>query len=299
MRTNRGFTLIELLVVIAIISILAAILFPVFATARAKARQTGCASNLKQLGLAAIQYSQDYDEWLPVGATCISTGCSGLGWAGNLYPYVKTQEVFVCPEDATVPKPSSFNPAWTFPGGLKTLSYAYNSAIPNLSGYSRGGMSLVKYTSPARTVMVFEVEGYAWDLGDELTYNCIHGCSAVGQGMDDNGSTYSFLTGMYSTSGVHGHYATGVLGGDGAHNWLTSFPDRDGRHVGGSNYLLCDGHVKWLMAENVSPGIANSTPTNAPQVPVESGFHQAAGTAVTTYTSGSYSAQYSATFSPM
>ncbi|MCW3060774.1 MAG: prepilin-type N-terminal cleavage/methylation domain, partial [Capsulimonas sp.] len=69
MKRNDGFTLIELLVVIAIIAILAAILFPVFAKAREKARQTTCASNLRQLGLAMLQYVQDNDETFPFGAT--------------------------------------------------------------------------------------------------------------------------------------------------------------------------------------------------------------------------------------
>ena len=75
LRTTRGFTLIELLVVIAIISVLAAILFPVFARARENARRTSCLSNLKQIGLAFLQYTQDYDEAYPLtsyGATPIS-----------------------------------------------------------------------------------------------------------------------------------------------------------------------------------------------------------------------------------
>jgi len=67
MHRKSGFTLIELLVVIAIIAILAAILFPVFATARDKARQTACISNLKQIGIAFVQYTQDYDEMVPAG----------------------------------------------------------------------------------------------------------------------------------------------------------------------------------------------------------------------------------------
>src|SRR5476651_29540 len=96
---RQGFTLIELLVVIAIIAILAAILFPVFAKAREKARQTSCASNEKQLGLAFIQYCQDYDEMFPVGTYGNANGAGadpaapygnrGFGWAGQIYSYVK------------------------------------------------------------------------------------------------------------------------------------------------------------------------------------------------------------------
>ena len=77
---RTGFTLIELLVVIAIIAILAAILFPVFAKVREKARQTACLSNMKQLGLAFVQYSQDYDEMNPDGVSWYYPG--GNGWAG-------------------------------------------------------------------------------------------------------------------------------------------------------------------------------------------------------------------------
>src|SRR5450432_4659449 len=84
---RRGFTLIELLVVIAIIAILAAILFPVFAQAREKARQASCTSNMKQIGLAILMYAGDYDEQLPWGA---SNGGGGLTtWYDLVEPYVK------------------------------------------------------------------------------------------------------------------------------------------------------------------------------------------------------------------
>ena len=98
--SKRGFTLIELLVVIAIIAILAAILFPVFARAREKARQTSCLSNCKQLGLGMHMYAQDYDERLLIH-------CPGWPeydgvnhhacWAGMIYPYVKNTQLFACP----------------------------------------------------------------------------------------------------------------------------------------------------------------------------------------------------------
>ncbi|MBM3498472.1 MAG: DUF1559 domain-containing protein [Armatimonadetes bacterium] len=96
MRRSQGFTLIELLVVIAIIAILAAILFPVFARAREKARQTSCLSNVKQLGLGVMMYCQDYDEtypgyYPPWPATVPSPqGCS---WWEGIYPYVKNYQL--------------------------------------------------------------------------------------------------------------------------------------------------------------------------------------------------------------
>src|SRR6202044_2312019 len=100
MKYRKAFTLIELLVVIAIIAILAAILFPVFAKAREKARQTTCTSNMKQLGLAVLQYVQDYDESMPTGRFGDSSvGCSGISagpacytnWTYSIYPYVKAR----------------------------------------------------------------------------------------------------------------------------------------------------------------------------------------------------------------
>lgn len=110
---RSGFTLIELLVVIAIIAILAAILFPVFAKAREKARQTSCLSNAKQIGLAFMQYAADYDSIFP--AMFWSNGRwepDGIYWVGQLMPYSKNQQVYICPSTRD-----------------STCSYAYNLAL--------------------------------------------------------------------------------------------------------------------------------------------------------------------------
>ena len=88
---KRAFTLIELIVVIAIITILAAVLFPVFSQAREKARASACLSNEKQIGLSTMQYVQDYDETFPY--------CSGIGWQNSLFPYIKSVNVFMCPSN--------------------------------------------------------------------------------------------------------------------------------------------------------------------------------------------------------
>jgi len=100
--SRRGFTLIELLVVIAIIAILAAILFPVFARAREKARQTSCLSNLKQIGLAELMYEQDYDERGPMNHMAAQSGGRWVEWWTVLQPYIKNWQVFSCPSNTTV-----------------------------------------------------------------------------------------------------------------------------------------------------------------------------------------------------
>jgi prepilin-type N-terminal cleavage/methylation domain-containing protein/prepilin-type processing-associated H-X9-DG protein len=96
MSKRSGFTLIELLVVIAIIAILAAILFPVFARARAKAMQNNCLSNVKQLALGTLMYAADYDQKIPGQ---YHPGPPAMGWAGVVQPYIKNTQIMVCPSD--------------------------------------------------------------------------------------------------------------------------------------------------------------------------------------------------------
>src|SRR3989442_5192337 len=119
-RHNQAFTLIELLVYIAIIAILAAILFPVFAQAREKARAISCVSNEKQISLGILMYVQDYDETFPKYYYCMRPGCAAvaptdppfspgvpaatIGWNEAIYPYVKNIQLFRCPDSPRAPK---------------------------------------------------------------------------------------------------------------------------------------------------------------------------------------------------
>ena len=115
-RTGRNaFTLIELLVVIAIIAILAAILFPVFAQAREKARQTSCLNNVKQLGLAVVQYTQDYDETMPQVSTGPEGSCAEYV---RLMPYIKSAGIMYCPDETST--------GGGYPSG--------NYAVPGITG---------------------------------------------------------------------------------------------------------------------------------------------------------------------
>jgi len=98
-QPRRGFTLIELLVVIAIIAILAAILFPVFARAREKARQTSCLSNVKQIALAAHMYAQDYDEKWPRCSLYTPDWSQGWFWYSLVMPYINNWQILVCPSE--------------------------------------------------------------------------------------------------------------------------------------------------------------------------------------------------------
>lgn len=166
MKTKHGFTLIELLVVIAIIAILAAIIFPAFAQAREKARQAQCINNLKQLGLAFSMYTDDNDDLMP-GATDGTAG-AGLygGWVyysqftdyvnnmpplfdvtkGAIYPYIKSRQVFVCPDDSLAFK--------------SNLSYALNSCVEtnanNTTLDPHVGKPLSKFNNPSDMMLLGE-----------------------------------------------------------------------------------------------------------------------------------------------
>lgn len=211
MKRIKAFTLIELLVVIAIIAILAAILFPVFAQAREKARQTSCLSNTKQMALGFMMYMQDYDEWLPL----LYNG--RLSWPNNAYyynfditpwwdatyPYTKNQQIWACPSSKRQVKQLGQR---VVPGqGL-----SYGMSYPLSWGDTAGGPPPATAPRPAETFLFGDsTQADGWFI------------------------QVAFANGWWWWDGV-------CAGGSG---WPCD--DSSTRHLGGSNIGFLDGHAKW------------------------------------------------------
>jgi len=245
MSTKQGFTLIELLVVIAIIAILAAILFPVFAKVREKARQISCASNEKQLGLAFLQYVQDYDEHFSPPAFG-----GGQAWAGKLNPYVKSAGVFKCPDDPTAAQ-----------GKAVPVSYAMNF---NLSFNDGPGQSLAQLNAPASSILLIECDGAIVDVtqSDEGSNNYT---SSPAGGFLSPATNGGGIAGKWGGSSTVPYYVTGYMGGANrpasALAYLLPILTKSvPQHTGGANYLALDGHVKFLLPSQVSTGRNASSP---------------------------------------
>ena len=248
-----GFTLIELLVVIAIIAILAAILFPVFAQAREKARAITCISNLKQLGLAVTQYEQDFDEACPNG---VNPYGGGQGWAGQVYVYVKSTGAFKCPDDSTTGPVSS---------------YAYNSNVTSAnpaptscSSSVPAGMTLARYNSPAKTVLLAEVQNSTgYDVSTEISATqgtCGGSAAGVGIGGAWDPSGYNANLGVDGGTPTTLKWATGYTRNANSGNALKDFTAAKGRHQEGANYLLADNHAKFMRPSAVSGGYVGTDP---------------------------------------
>jgi prepilin-type N-terminal cleavage/methylation domain-containing protein/prepilin-type processing-associated H-X9-DG protein len=260
---QQGFTLIELLVVIAIIAILAAILFPVFAKVREKARQTACLSNEKQIGLGIAQYVEDYDETTPCGAG-LQNYNNQQGWAGSVAPYLKSSQIFTCPDDSTVDK------------YLTVISYGLNA---NLADNPSGApVSLSKFVSPTKTVLLFELNGAL----DDVTSFQNDQYSPVGDGVQLP------LGCLYSTGPL-----ANVTIPAGKASWYVA------RHTNGSNYLYADGHVKWQIGANVSAGHNNTTSGDPGTSGVANGSHGGAGNYVSSVVTAANTenSTFSSTFS--
>lgn len=220
-KQRKAFTLIELLVVIAIIAILAAILFPVFARARENARRASCMSNLKQIGLGIMQYTQDYDEHYPMyRVTRLSSSYDEMpyGWVDAIQPYVKSYQLFQCPTEPTSP-----NLAYRLgEASSRITDYALNTRLGGSDCSSAGkgsGMSLAAIDRPSVTALVIEYRGYG---------------SASFISSTDNGRVYIPYTNSVSSGLVE-------------------------RHFNGINMTFADGHVKFIR--NVAADSTGEDPT--------------------------------------
>ncbi len=211
MYMRRGFTLIELLVVIAIIAILAAILFPVFARAREKARQASCQSNLKQIMLSWIMYAQDYDElanrcWIVNPATGDgSPWGSGIKYGDVLNPYIKNDQLWLCPSRKTQSIGSGV--------ALRRWGYGINCAWMN-------GVELARVPRPAEKIVFADACRNDWRVNPVNTAYSNH-CPTQDQAAGyektlghNGGRNYGFMDGHVKYMGS-GHPFPGQLGNTG------------------------------------------------------------------------------------
>lgn len=258
--SQSAFTLIELLVVIAIIAILASILFPVFARARENARRSSCQSNLKQIGLGLLQYTQDYDERLPVNHQSTYTGNgSFLGWVQLTQPYIKSYQLFQCPSDPTSGSTNISQP-WANAGSPNSSAqdsdhtdYWYSRFAGNPPGEYQMGVATPKIQNPSVSILVGEMDPAKTSP------------SGGYMGLQQN-AEYPIYTSSASGEACSVPIVGAVAPGD-ANCSDDVLLDRKGatRHLDGANYLFADGHVKYQKPSQIYvPGAKFSTSGGSP-----------------------------------
>jgi prepilin-type N-terminal cleavage/methylation domain-containing protein/prepilin-type processing-associated H-X9-DG protein len=246
-KARRAFTLIELLVVIAIIAILAAILFPVFAQAREKARQAACLSNTKQLGLAFNMYIQDYDGTYPLSLHNSGCGISNpfdrnWAWQGRIEPYVKNADVFVCPSGHNTKNEKYYMKVGNPQVSRFGFSYKPNRAVMPQFSQVCGGGGVVSDASVPRSAETIIYADSPWN-GYEIEY-----------GQIDRGGT----------SGA-GAMVTAVFGNPDANGAPTKgnedMPNRPyfTLHNKFVNFVFADGHAKSTKVRNTFGSFTNET----------------------------------------
>ena len=255
-HTRRGaFTLIELLVVIAIIAILAAILFPVFARARENAQRASCQSNLKQAALGILQYTQDYDEKVPLWEYSVGGTRPTVAWLRMIEPYTKSYQIGRCPTQAKNPFgiwSTSTGSGWWY-NWQRWPSYGYNYTYLNANGckenaagtdYEWQAQSLSRFGSPSAMVMLVEVKIVGDEAGGYYRSTAAEAPGALSASEPDECA--------YSDGG----WGSGMWLDDGSDiaGPVTHTGDFQARHFNGGNVAFVDGHVKWFTPGRLASG---------------------------------------------